>query len=150
MKTNIFVLCLISLIIRNAHAAITCSGWNKQKIPIVLIVEETGKNVHGFKLVDVKKLIFSSISNPIDKVKASAKVIEGCQNALLAGSSFGQLNKNYNGHLYIECAGDGDAGFLELFKTGTYTYKGRFVAPNGKASLSLSDEEEVQLTCSAK
>jgi len=103
--------------------------------------------VSGFKKVNIKKSNVIPISNPIENGFNTSKPVEGCDNALLAGEKNGVLNKNYTGNLYIECAGDGDAGFMDLTKTGRKTYKGRFVAPNGKADLGLDDEEEVALTC---
>jgi len=151
MKTSILSFCLTFTVIGTAQAAIVCGGLNTKNKPLVLRIEETGKtSAAGFKIVNVKKAFVVSPSNPIDMGQPDPKMLEGCQEALLAGEKNRQLNKDYSGNLYVECAGDGDAGFMDLKKTGHNSYKGRFVAPNGKPALGLGDEEEVALTCNSK
>jgi hypothetical protein len=150
MKSIALSFCLTFLVVGTAQAAIVCGGMNKKHKPVVLRIEETGKtSAGGFKLVNVKKSTVFSVSNPIDMGRPAPKLLEGCENALLAGEKNGQLNTNYAGNLYVECAGDGDAGFMDLKKTGRNAYKGRFVAPNGKTALGLADEEEVAFTCTS-
>lgn len=150
MKNTALLFFLTLTVVGTAKAQIVCGGWNNKHKPVVLKIEETGKMSNGFKLVNVKKSTVFPIANPIDMGQPTPKMLEGCQNALLAGEKNGQLNKNYTGNLYVECDGDGDAGFMNLKKTGSNRYTGRFVAPNGKSALGLADEEEVTLTCTSK
>jgi hypothetical protein len=133
-----------------AQAAVVCGGFNSKQKPVVLTIEETAQKTRdGFKLVNLKVSSPFSISNPIDMGRPAPTALEGCQGALMAGSRNGVLNKNYSGDLYVECDADGDAGYMELEKTGRTTYKAKFMAPNGNLALSLSDEEELLLTCNS-
>lgn len=151
MKINVLVFCLSFTIVGTAQASIVCGGWNKKNKPVVLKIEDTGKiSSSGFKSVNVLKVAAASISNPTETGKSVSQPLDGCQEALFAGQVNQQLTKKYTGDLYVECDGDGDAGFMELKRTGSGKYKGRFVAPNGNKALNLNDEEEISLTCSSK
>jgi hypothetical protein len=136
-------------VLSSANATLVCSGWNQKHKPVVLRIEQAGENSKGYKLVDVKKAGFK-VSDSIDMGQPQPKTLDGCEGALLAGEKNGQLIQELDGDLYIECAGDGDAGYIKLKKNGKKTYTGKFFAPNGKPALGLGDESEMDLNCNLK
>ena len=116
-----------------SFGAILCQGTSSKNQPVVLEVKTTGKKDQaGFVLVDVKW---------------KNQKLAGCQGAILAGVQGNVMSTDLSGDLYLECDGDGDAGFMNLKAQGNGNYKALFMAPNGNSVMDLEDEEEVTLMC---
>lgn len=143
---NMILFAVVSLVTVSASAtSLTCYGTNEAKNQILLSIEDTLQATRQeFKAVNISAVVYPFVGAEIALIPQALK---GCQGALLAGSKGQILNADYSGDLYIECAGDGDAGFITLQKQKSDRYVGTFFAPNGKEQLNLSDEEEMPLTC---
>lgn len=124
-----------------AQAQILCDGVTESKKRVLLKIKATGKkDYQGFQTATLERVVQSRYSH-VDQV------VEGCEEALIAGERNGQLITSLKGDLYIECDGDGDAGYMNLKKVSGAKYVGTVHAPNGKHELDMGDEEEMSVTC---
>ncbi|WP_413288472.1 hypothetical protein [Bdellovibrio sp. HCB337] len=148
MKKTLIIL-VVSLSSLSAQAAfLTCFGTNEAKNEIVLTIENAFQTTRQeFKSVDIYAQVYPFAGAEVYLIPQE---VPGCQGALLAGSKGQVLQPTYSGDLYIECDGDGDAGYMTLKKKKNGQYAAVFHGPNGKPALNLNDEEEVKMVCVAK
>lgn len=91
-------------------------------------------NRAGYKLVNIKN--------------SRNGIVKDCGNAFLAGVENGNLNFDYQGDLYIECANDGDSGYLELTKKSESQYTGKFITTTYSIpALGLEYEDVADISC---